>query len=1461
MVAGSSLLTNIRVRVFFFLWIPYFLTCSFSGDKDAHDNVNLAGATWLVAEAVKTQVNDEGVPVQPGQPTPPVTPLDDLFRAPLGKPIPSAALSGAIDPVGTTIVNDFDGDGILNANETTSNVWVSDYPVIETVIAPPVTMKIRILKNSNQQSDELVSEINSDDFESTKNEGSEKIHQAELNLRTVQFQDSFSNTASEGGSTGSTIGGGLTASGYGVNYSRSLSNSWEASNSTSSTTTKWADKPFKNNIDSDSLNRKSTNANNKARKYRSDKSQKINSSSVVDANAGYVRAALYIKNLSVNMPVKLSNILCSLMFENADGDLIPIQSFRLRNDDYSLFEIEVYGGSEFGPYIIELSDLNTVEIEKAIALGYNPKIYIVDYKMTHVADSNYRSALSNFSGDNLKIVEENAKSRTSLIKIYGPNIRELFRVTAFDVPANEESCTTKTVSTFSPGVMLKKALNRIACSGLEITYKDYVFDLSEIAPKLAESKAYVKSIQSVAGVSTYIPCDQQTFTGSDGISRTACVQKPLSEWTLEDKQRAGVWMIFSKGKYFNSTEYFKDGSNVRFFDPQNLNKAPMLKGIESMIWAGDNYDIVYISLKDLLIKEETFGTNPLETGKEYSMNTAWDLTSMGEHPYYPDTNSLFLGNVGFGEKIELKIKLNRTKYLNPDFGIPTISGVSQFFDNFNYNLITTTDRYEIDEVPDFEVSLGFGGTRTDWLHVVRDLSSIDEYKPQSCGQTLDFLTQTFTLCIMLPTRHDTVSTALGLVKLYIRPALNSGYRRTVWPLSYTDARKVRAKLIAPLVSGATSVTVGSSSGQPEVDDQIYILGNTNSYRVTQVSNIAANGTYTITVDTPILYDAPKTTEVYVKGALTEPDIRITLDNNFLTDWNTQNNSNLTSQQWTSPINLPLSTTSSINCTAQPFHPGGCLGFHPDYNAINWMGGYNLGVALWNSWTDGGNFETFLSGGLTQIVSNTGRTMKLESAKTDFTMSTNTGATAISDPFVAQHGDISFILYKRDLDLFGRYYQISTGLPLSAQFKVNTAAATGYVAMEAYNGKLGIAWESSNGNDIYVTFLDMVTQSSIGAELRVASTTHDYSNTGRSLDIAVGLNGAMVFWNQFAITTQPGDPSGCGLWGLFACPTKFFSTSTVFGRAYRLDTGAAIGAQTTVYQNQRLHLGDALPLDTVVSAKGVGNQAAVSYWLRNLGAPAAQDVPPEPTGLNIQAVSYDLSTGTRIGNVQSLVSASNVTLPVSFTVTGESSRGMVFWKFPDNTTTARGWNTATGNLLGSSNFNIDKCDDFKVKSLDTLAIFNYSKSGIVYSRVIDLIGGNMLYSNALQLNTSTTPSTTRRAGQTYISGNRAISLWEHKEGSGKSTIRGRIFTIAPFALKGGSEFIISTTNQGDQTGPDVYVTGSKALTIWKAADTNQPWIRGFRLDLDNPGAITYGLNNFFVAPLVERDFTVKAKIQY
>lgn len=124
-------------------------------------------------------------------------------------------------------------------------MWVADYPMIDTIIAPPVTMKIAIEVSSNQQSDEIISEIGSQDFASTRNEGSEKIHQNELNLKTVQFQDTYSDSISLNSAGSFSESFGAKWQGTGANYGTSSSKNWGITASTTKTLTKWADKPWR----------------------------------------------------------------------------------------------------------------------------------------------------------------------------------------------------------------------------------------------------------------------------------------------------------------------------------------------------------------------------------------------------------------------------------------------------------------------------------------------------------------------------------------------------------------------------------------------------------------------------------------------------------------------------------------------------------------------------------------------------------------------------------------------------------------------------------------------------------------------------------------------------------------------------------------------------------------------------------------------------------------------------------------------------------------------------------------------------------------------------------------------------------------------------------------------------------------------------------------------------------------
>ncbi|PJZ48009.1 LIC12048 family lipoprotein [Leptospira saintgironsiae] len=1445
-----DLIVRIVVRKFILASVAFTFAGCLSDLGFGNGNVDLTKATWLVAEKVPL-IRDKGG--LPGLPTPPIVPIDNLFSLPPGTKVSVKALGGAIDPTGTNILNDFDGDGIQNANETTTNVWVADYPMIDTIIAPPVTMKIAIELNSSQQADEIISEIGSQDFASTRNEGSEKIHQNELNLKTVQFQDTYSDSISLNSASSFSESMGAKWQGTGANYGTSSSKNWGVTASTSKTLTKWADKPFVNNLDREAWSVKANSSSDKAMKYRRDKAAKVSTTSKVNPNAGYVRAALYIENQTVNMPVKIKNILCSLMFETGEGDLIPIQSFRLLNSDFSPFEVSVYGGTKFGPYVIELSTLNTAEVEKAIASGYTPKIYIVDYEMTHVPDSNYRSSLLNFTGDNLKIVEENSKARTALVKIFGPGFREMYRVAAFDAGvADVDLCNTTSVSTnLSPGITLRNALKRIECSGLEITYENVAVDMQEVAPKLNSSRIFASSIKSIGGIKNTVPCEpgDLEYTGSDGVKRKACIQKPISAWTEEEKNNAGFWVVFSKGKYYNFTEYVLFGSNkeTAIFDPASPRPASVLKGIDSMIWAGDTIEIVYISMRDYGAKLRDFGTNPLVTNLPFKLNTAWDLASLGDHTYYPNTNSVYLGAVGFGEQIELTIKLDKTQYLNPSFGVPSSTSPLQYFTDFSYNRITSSLLFERTEMADFEISMGFGAQRTDWMHIEKDLGSSDPYKLQSCGVTFSHATQTLKLCVKLPTQHDVLDVETSVVELYIRPALNNAYRRTVWPLAYSKVGKMRGTLADAIVGANNSLTIRVMKpyGLIEKNDVLQIGNNPQTFSVVNFSTTPdTDGGVSIQLDQPVTFSADKTTTVITQSGLTQADVKITQDTGFIAKWNLET-TNPTS--YTTAQNLPFRANSSVSCTTEAKHPLGCLGFYPDFNAINWMGNYNQGVALWSSWADGGDFDGFLSNGLFGLATSNSLVYRLEAGASDYIVGEHTGSNPLSNPQTVTYNDYTLVIWKKDGDIWGRMYTTSTQQPLAAQFDMNSASMNigtngKFVAKVNENGKVILVWE--NGNDIFVNFWNMTTATptKIGTDSKVV--TRPYEVGGLFIDAAIGTSRAVVVYNQSYVTQ---------VLDYIAIWTRHDAVA----RVYDATTGNPVAA-TFIYAYREDAAGRG---KMVVAASATGNYALLSGY-------ATFDA----YGVAYHQ-AYNLSTPANVGSLNTVNDVGGYTnsiRSVAYSVGGTNPYAMTLWRTNSGFLNGAGVNLTTGALVKPA-FRVDPntvTNSWNVSANQNQGLVLYSTiaDNAMRMKVLSLSDGQLAYNTSLVLN-SNSSATGRNAGSAVLNGKNALATWEHVEGA-KSTIRGRVAilddsTVDKFFLKGSGEFFLSTLNQGAQTGAVVSTLQNSnfAMAFWLSQDALQPRIRGFNVNLLNPGTLQYGLNNFFVSPLIERDYTIISKIKF
>ncbi|HPV43494.1 MAG TPA: hypothetical protein PKX40_20105 [Spirochaetota bacterium] len=640
-------------------------------------------ATPLRIEEVEPPIDPE-TPGSPGTPEKPgggkiiLKPVDGLhpiFSAPLGTPIPAYAM-GVVDadPNGFTATEDWDGDGVLNDLEVMSSPMVADYPRVVTRVTTPITMELR--KSEIITKENYTEMIDSSDTKQTISNSMENKHYTQMNKKTTPYVTKESqstdnaNAYSYGASSSMEVDYSVTmavpiigaldveSGSVGTSMSTKTSSSQNKSfsakfaQSTMSEKTVFQDVDYVDNLDRNGIELKDETIQNMATNYR--KSEKTKDSYDVGPNAGYVRAGLYIKNDTVNMPVRISNVICTLSFRTAGGAILPVKTFRLRNDDYSAFEQEIYGGEELGPYTIEIPGLNTFEVKQALANGYMPQITVVSYDMDRVEDSNYNPGV-----DNLKIVENTAKARTALIKIIGTNTREIYRVAAFDV---EED------GTISPGISLKKALFNIYAdkigkgetwesdknsrvltvpdTGLKwkegfvsdpASSGDYAYSTNKRGNSWRLFETYVKSYvdenNTVRKIETIKRIGPMTaYNPFDILDNTS--YNPNEFLEREELLKMKYWIILHNGRYFEGD-------------------------INDPIWAGERYEIVCMDIRDFNEYFKAFSFTPVQSREYFSINTRWNsLSNEGEF-----ARAKYLGRLVKSDVVHLEINLSESRFL------------------------------------------------------------------------------------------------------------------------------------------------------------------------------------------------------------------------------------------------------------------------------------------------------------------------------------------------------------------------------------------------------------------------------------------------------------------------------------------------------------------------------------------------------------------------------------------------------------------------------------------------------------------------------------------------------------------------------------------------------------------------------------------------------------------------------
>lgn len=385
----------------------------------------------------------------------------------------------------------------------------------------------------------------------------------------------------------------------------------------------------------------------------------------------------------------------------------------------------------------------------------------------------------------------------------------------------------------------------------------------------------------------------------------------------------------------------------------------------------------------------------------------------------------------------------------------------------------------------------------------------------------------------------------------------------------------------------------------------------------------------------------------------------------------------------------------------------------------------------------------------------------------------------------------------------------------------------------------------------MTIRDLNSLGTVGpAEAKVVS-VDKISGHANYWDIAVGLDRAVVLYDASTLSTQTvmTSPNGCGFWGWEACyGTQFTNTYGLWGRIYRLDTAAYVST-TQIYGNQEYTMEGYNATWNTVHASASSDRVAIT-----MGYIAFR---MDGSTVNIPHLAVmNLTTGGLVSSLNGATMTADV-----YKMCATEGHGATVYRAPGSgsyTFHMTGVNLTTGVIS-----NVNRVIDTNVLAMTVTCsgdklLATYTKNNGVFLKIIDLNAETTAHANPIPLMPMT--AGTRTPGRSQSVGNKILTTWDTLD-NGKQSIRGRIVNGDTFKPIGSDEFFISTTNEGPQTAPVSNLNGGEALVTWLSQDLVQPRIRGFKLNLNNPGSLQYGLNNFFVAPLIERDYSVRARIKY
>lgn len=152
---------------------------------------------------------------------------------------------------------------------------------------------------------------------------------------------------------------------------------------------------------------------------------------------------------------------------------------------------------------------------------------------------------------------------------------------------------------------------------------------------------------------------------------------------------------------------------------------------------------------------------------------------------------------------------------------------------------------------------------------------------------------------------------------------------------------------------------------------------------------------------------------------------------------------------------------------------------------------------------------------------------------------------------------------------------------------------------------------------------------------------------------------------------------------------------------------------------------------------------------------------------------------------------------------------------------------------------------------------------MYCRALDVLNRQVL--GADEILVGTTAAQDQVLPRIEVVNDTAYVAWRSEE-SGSWSYRGQVINLATQTLVSGTNFIVtdriysSPLKPDDIYGanmPELVNSGNNVLLFW----ANNEGMYSQRLVPNTLFPLPYGMNNFLVAPLIERNYTVRAKLRY